>query len=146
MKNLALSFFVILTISACRQSNSTTGAVTTDIAGKTVSVKDAPVIKFEKELYDFGVITEGEKVHYDFKFKNTGKTPLIITDASATCGCTKPEYPTKPVKPGEEGVIKVVFNSLGKAGIQDKVVTLTSNANPTSTNVHIVGEVREKKR
>ena len=144
MKILILSACIALSLSACRQTNST-ATVVTDSTGKVVSIKDAPIIKFEKDLYDFGVITAGETVHYDFKFKNTGKSPLIITNASATCGCTIPEYPTKPIKPGEEGVIKVVFNSLGKVGIQDKVVTITSNANPVTTNVHIVGEVKEKK-
>jgi hypothetical protein len=144
MKHLFLSIFIATALMACNRASSSTDAPVTDSTGKTVAAEDAPIIKFEKDIYDFGVITEGESVHYDFKFKNTGKTPLIITNATATCGCTIPEYPTKPVQPGEEGLIKVVFNSTGKSGIQDKVVTLTSNANPATTNVHVVGEVKTK--
>lgn len=144
MKNLILSLLAALTITSCHQNNPTT-TVVLDSAGKVVSAADAPVIKFEKEIYEFGVITQGDIVKYEFKFKNAGKTALIINDATATCGCTTPEYPTKPIKPGESGVIKVVFNSQGKMGIQDKVVTITSNGNPNIATVHLVGEVKEKK-
>lgn len=144
MNKLILSLFTALSLSACT-NNSATTAVVLDSAGKVVSAVDAPVIKFEEEIYDFGVITEGTSVKYEFKFKNTGKTPLIISNATATCGCTEPEYPTKPIKPGNSGIIKVVFNSQGKVGMQDKVVSIVSNANPQLATVHIVGEVKEKK-
>jgi hypothetical protein len=145
MKNLILSLFTLALFSACNQKQSSSTDTVVDSAGNVVAAADAPIIKFEKELYDFGVITEGESVQYEFKFKNEGKTPLIITDATATCGCTVPEYPTKPIKPGDGGIIKVVFNSQGKVGVQDKVVSITSNANPYLATVHVVGEVKVKK-
>jgi len=144
MKKLILGLGMLASLSACT-NNSAQTAVVLDSTGKTISAVDAPVIKFEKEIYDFGVITEGQSVQYEFKFKNTGKTPLIISNANATCGCTVPEYPTKPIKPGDSGNIKVVFNSQGKVGIQDKVVSIISNANPYLATVHIVGEVKAKK-
>jgi len=141
-----LGLWMLLAITACQRGETSQHSETVlDSTGKPVSLADAPVITFDKDVYDFGVITEGESVTYEFSFKNTGKSPLIISNASATCGCTVPEYPTKPIKPGEEGVIKVVFNSLGKVGLQDKVVTLVSNANPNLSNVHVVGEVKQKK-
>lgn len=144
MKKLILSLCVAaLFLTACNNESST--AVVLDSAGKVVSAVNAPVIKFEEEIYDFGVINEGESVKYEFKFKNTGKTPLIISNAMATCGCTVPEYPNKPIKPGKGGVIKVIFNSQGKVGVQDKVVSIISNANPYLATVHIVGEVKAKK-
>lgn len=140
---------VALTFTACKQSSSdkVEEKLSTVSSGNSVGVliEDAPKFKFEKEIFDFGVIQEGESVKTSFKFKNTGKTPLIITDATATCGCTQPEYPKTPIKPGEEGIITVVFNSLGKVGMQDKVVTITSNANPAAEGLHLVGEVKEKK-
>ncbi|MES2653646.1 MAG: DUF1573 domain-containing protein [Bacteroidota bacterium] len=144
MKKLILILGIAASLTACNSTDSST-AVVLDSTGKVVSAKDAPVIKFEEEIYDFGVITEGESVKYEFKFKNTGKTPLIISNATATCGCTVPEYPTKPIKPGKEGSIKVIFNSQGKVGIQDKVVSIVSNANPYLATVHVVGEVKAKK-
>lgn len=108
-----------------------------------VASPDAPVMSFEQGLHNFGAILQGESVTHEFKFKNTGKTPLIITNATATCGCTVPEIPKAPVKPGDTGVIKVVFNSAGKIGLQDKIVTISSNANPPVSEVHMIGDVKE---
>jgi len=147
MKNLFIIAFAVIAFTACKQKSKLDEkvAAAANTSAAPVAEADAPKVKFEKEIFDFGVITQGEKVQFDFKFKNTGKTPLIITDATATCGCTVPEYPKTPVKPGEEGVIKVVFDSAGKIGMQDKQVTIFSNANPEADKLHLVGEVKEKK-
>ena len=149
MKKIFIIILAAVTFTACNQTasdkiedriaNDTTAAAT------GVLIEDAPKFEFEKDIFDFGVVTEGETVQTSFKFKNTGNTPLIITDATATCGCTVPEYPKTPIKPGEKGEIKVVFNTLGKLGMQDKVVTITSNANPVAQGLHLVGEVKENK-
>jgi hypothetical protein len=82
---------------------------------------------FETQKHDFGTITQGDKVVYDFKFKNTGKSDLVITGAKGSCGCTIPEYPKEPLAPGEDGVIKVSFNSAGKIGENSKSVVLSAN-------------------
>jgi hypothetical protein len=146
MKKLFIIALAVITFIGCRQKSKLDEKVASAAnPSATVSEADAPKVKFEKEIYDFGVITQDEKVEYSFKFKNNGKTPLIITDATATCGCTVPEWPKEPVKPGEEGTIKVVFNSAGKIGMQDKQVTIFSNANPEADKLHLVGEVKEKK-
>lgn len=111
-----------------------------------VSPANAPVMKFENQSHDFGKISQGDVVHYDFKFTNTGKSPLIISNAIATCGCTTPEYPRAPIKPGESGKIKVTFNSAGKSGLQDKQITVTANTNPADNMVHLIGEVTSSKK
>lgn len=135
MKNLFFSLMAAgMLLTACN-SNQTKASNT------SVNTADAPVMKFEKEIHDFGKIKKGDKVTYDFKFTNTGKSPLIITDAIATCGCTKPEWPKTPVKPGEAGTIHVTFDSTGKMGLQDKMITVTANTNPSQTRVHLIGEV-----
>lgn len=147
MKKILIIACAVITLAACNRSKSDTieqKAEATASGTPGVTAEDAPKVKFEEEIFDFKQITQGEKVHYEFKFKNEGKTPLIITNATATCGCTVPEYPSEPVKPGEEGVIKVVFDSHGKMGMQDKVVTVTSNANPEMPKLHLVGEVKAK--
>ena len=131
-------FFGLLAASmliACNQSNK--GAQTA--AGTTVS---GAAIKFAEEKFDFGKIKQGDSVKHDFTFVNTGKAPLIITDAIASCGCTKPEWPKAPVNPGEQGVIKVTFHSAGKSGQQDKMITVTGNTDPAQSMVHLVGEVQ----
>ena len=144
MKKLFLCTIVAgLFITACNQTPANNAAATTADAGNT-SATNAPAMKFEKETHDFGKIKEGEKVTYAFKFTNTGKSPLIIKDAVATCGCTKPEWPTAPIQPGEEGAIKVTFNSAAKMGLQDKQITITANTNPAQNMVHLIGEVTTK--
>ncbi len=147
MKRLFLIAFCVAMLSACQNNTNQDKTATTDSTSNGTPViadADAPKVQVEKAIYEFGEITQGEKVSYEFKFKNVGKTPLIITNATATCGCTVPEYPSQPIKPGEEGSIKVVFDSTGKLGLQDKVVTVTSNANPTFEQLHLVGDVKEK--
>ena len=83
-----------------------------------------PIIKFDFDTFDFGEVTDGEIVEVDYIFKNIGKSNLIIFDASASCGCTVPEYPKdKEIKPGETGVIKARFDSSGQTGKQVKSIT-----------------------
>lgn len=152
MKKLLVITLAAIALSACNQNAADKVEEKTQVAaggGETkapaVLAEDAPKFEFDKEIYDFKVIQEGEKVQTSFKFKNVGKTPLIISDATATCGCTIPEYPKTPIKPGEEGTITVIFNSQGKVGMQDKAVTIVSNANPEAAKLHLVGEVKAKK-
>jgi len=140
MKKLFFSLMAAgMLLSACKQSTGGATAANTT----TGNAADAPVIKFDKDTYDFGKIKTGDKVTHDFQFANAGKTPLIITDAIATCGCTKPEWPHTPIKPGESGNIHVTFNSASKRGLQDKMITITANTNPAQNMVHLIGEVTQ---
>lgn len=102
---------------------------------------DLPEIKFEEETHDFGRITQGEKVTYSFKFKNTGAANLIISSASGSCGCTIPDYPKKPILPGEEANINVVFASEGKSGIVEKSVTIVTNCEPSTRIIYIKANI-----
>jgi hypothetical protein len=102
---------------------------------------NAPEFKFDVDEYNFGTIKQGESVNYKFNFSNTGKDPLIITEAHGSCGCTVPQWPKDPVKKGEKGIIDVTFNSTGKMGMQDKTVTITSNAKEGSKVLHLKGNV-----
>ena len=109
-----------------------------------VGFKDSTSVQMIDSVYNFGKITEGDKVEYNFRFRNTGKNPLIITAATASCGCTVPEKPDEPVKPGETGFLKVVFNSKGKMGDIHKEVDVTSNAYPGFPKLALIGEVLTK--
>ena len=145
MKKIILSIAAIVILAACNNSTKTgTSSGTGDVNSVSNTVTDpenAAAFKFEKESYDFGQITEGEKVSYDFLFTNVGKSPLIITDAQATCGCTVPEYPRTPIAPGEKGKISVVFSSAGKTGMQNKIVSIVANTVPSKTELHLIGDV-----
>jgi len=96
----------------------------------TDTAKGTPVITFDETVHNFGNVTEGEKVEYSFKFTNTGDKDLIITDASSSCGCTVPDWPKEPLKPGKSAYMKVVFNSAGKEGFTEKLITIKANTNP----------------
>lgn len=103
--------------------------------------KKAPAFKFENEVHDFGTITEGEKVSYAFRFTNAGNADLLIRAAQGSCGCTVPEFPKDPVKPGSSGVINVTFDSSGKEGQQMKTVTLISNTIPNTFIISVKANV-----
>jgi hypothetical protein len=100
-----------------------------------------PVIHFDKTVHDFGRVLAGEKISYSFKFRNTGKSDLLITKVSASCGCTVPEWPKTPIAPGEEGYITVTFNTSGRKGLQHKSVTVLANTNPNTTILNIQAEI-----
>ena len=105
-----------------------------------------PVFEFETDNHEFGIITEGEKVSYTFKFKNTGNAPLVISNASASCGCTVPEYTKTPVAPGEEGEVNVTFDSSGKSGMTTKSVTLIANTEPNTKVLKVSADIQSKKQ
>jgi len=101
---------------------------------------NAAEIKFATDTYDYGKIAKGADGNCEFKFTNTGKEPLIISNAKGSCGCTVPNWPKDPIKPGESGVIKVHYDT-NRPGAISKTVTVTSNAKNTSAVLHIKGMV-----
>lgn len=111
----------------------------------TVAAARKPVMDFTDTLHNFGMIHEGEVVSHEFAFTNNGKSPLIISSASGSCGCTVPEYPKDPVLPGQAATLKVTFNSAGKSGHQEKSVTLITNSIRGKQMLYIQAEVEKKK-
>lgn len=102
------------------------------------------VMSFTQEQYDFGTVPEGEVVKRTFKFKNTGKEPLIISDAKGSCGCTVPKWPREPIAPGASSDIVVEFNSDKKTGKRNQQVTITANTTPPQTIIRLTGNVTPK--
>jgi hypothetical protein len=115
--------------------------VTNTASANGTVTSDMPEIQFEEEVFDFGKITQGEVVSHDFKFKNTGKSNLIISGASGSCGCTVPKWPKEPVLPGNEGKLNVVFTSEGKKGIQEKTITIVTNCEPSTRIIRIKADI-----
>jgi Protein of unknown function (DUF1573) len=113
----------------------------TDTKTATPAKTGGAAMKFEHLEYDYGTIKQGDVVEHLFTFTSTGSEPVIISQAQGSCGCTVPEWPKQPLKKGEKGSIKVTFNSAGKMGVQDKTVTLTSNAGETPIVLHIKGTI-----
>jgi hypothetical protein len=131
MKLLAITtFFLTATFSMANAQTVTTGAA----------------ITWEKNTHDFGEITEGEKVEHTFKFTNTGTEPLVITNVQVTCGCTTPKgWPRDPIASGKKAELIVQFNSTGKIGRQNKVVTVISNATGGNSQITFTATVLGKK-
>jgi hypothetical protein len=126
-------FFMFVILFACNNANK--NEITTDIVNNPISDSGKknnklPEFKFETETHDFGTILQGEKVKYNFKFKNVGNADLLISSVSGSCGCTVADYPKMPIKPNQESNILVTFDSDGKHGFQHKTITLVSNTQP----------------
>jgi hypothetical protein len=152
MKALFQSFFLIISISlftvSCKnEAVKDDSSVTTDLIKNpaTASGKgddsNMPQFEFEEMTQDFGTITQGEKIERIFKFKNSGNASMIISSAQGSCGCTIPSFPKKPLAPGEEGSITVVFDSNGKKGKQRNTVTILANTYPATNVISLTGEV-----
>jgi hypothetical protein len=103
---------------------------------------DAPKIEFDKKTFNFGTIEQGESVHHVFSFKNVGKSALIIRKTKASCGCTVVNVKDKIIAPGESSTFKATFNSRGKKGKQNKVITvITNDPENSAVTLKVVGTV-----
>jgi len=100
------------------------------------------VIQFEKLVHDYGTIVKGSDGTCEFVFKNTGKTPLILNNVAASCGCTVPEWTREPVQPGKSGSIIVKYNTAIIAGFT-KSITVVSNAKNSPVILTIKGVVTD---
>lgn len=106
---------------------------------------DKPHGVVEKSTFDFGMVKEdGGPVSHEFTITNDGKGNLVVIDAKADCGCTRPEFPKAPIAPGKSGKIKVTYNPLGRPGSFDKVVTVRTNGSPSKIRLKIRGTVTPK--
>ena len=105
--------------------------------------KNAPVINFEKTTHDYGTVVKGGDGFCEFKFKNTGIEPLILSNVTSSCGCTVPEWPREPILKGKSNTIKVKYDT-NRVGPINKTVTVTSNATNGSIQLRIIGTVVEK--
>ena len=132
-KILFLLFIGILSFSANAQSEED---IKKDYTG--------PVFEFENEVIDYGDIAANSDGNRVFKFKNVGKSPLIISSVKGSCGCTVPTKPEEPILPGESGEIKVKY-ATNRIGPFSKTVTITSNAYEPTKVVKVKGRVLENK-
>lgn len=151
---LRISFFVVLVfalvaLSSCKSTtkDGEGSILPSDLVNNPGSsgADNARMAKitFIKEEHDFGIIKDGEKVFWNFRFTNTGNAPLILNRVKADCGCTVPDYPKTPIAPGEEGKIKVTFDTKGRPGRNVKKVTVLSNSE-RPTNVLTITAIVEK--
>lgn len=142
MKKWLVAFCILGILSSCDiRNNHKYGGIQPQPAQK---FSDSTKVQMIDSAYDFGKVTDGEKVTYNYRFKNIGTKPLVISSAMASCGCTVPENPEEPIKPGQTGYIKVVFNSEGREGPAHKTITVVSNAYPAFPVLELTGQVVSK--
>lgn len=127
-----LFFLMIVLASVATQS----------FAQAPVATGDLAVANFDAQNFDFGKIKQGSPVTHEFKFTNTGKVPMIITNVQASCGCTTPDWSKEPIAPGSKGFIKATYNA-ASAGAFNKAVTVTANIPNGSVQLFIKGEVQQ---
>lgn len=136
-----MRFFVL--VSVCLLSCDAYAQVSETQESKVV---DGPVIAWESSSFDFGDIGRGEVVEHTFTFTNTGNSSLIITNVLVTCGCTTPKgWPREPVAAGASKEIVVAFDSTGKFGRQNKVITIVSNAVNKERQILFTANIIDKK-
>jgi len=142
---LAVAALVLST--SCKKENASEKIDPTNVE-KTVVENNAngklPVVEFDKMEHDFGAISDEKKVETVFTIKNTGEADLIIINAQGSCGCTVPDYPKEPLKPGTSAPMKVTFDPHGKSGNVEKTVTLTTNSKEGSEKVTIKASITPK--
>lgn len=136
MKKISL-FALVLSISFLSMAQE---------AEKTEAPQPGPYISFVEKSHDFGDIEQGDIVEYTFEFENSGDAPLVLSNVQTTCGCTTPYWPRDPIAPGEKSKIQAKFNSRGKMGRQNKVITITSNAVNKQERVSIISNVLPKSK
>ena len=132
MRNVLIILTLINFIS-CRQSDK--------VITNSLIESGAYITVIGNETIDFGEVIEGEKVDIEFKLKNTGIGDLIISKATASCGCTELQYPKNIIKEGGVDVLNVTFDSKGRLGKQTKKITIVSNATPNLKILTIKGTV-----
>jgi len=124
---LALAFFI-----SCGDSDADSAA-SVSTAGHVSA--GATTIQWIDSARNYGRINEGQKLAVSFRFRNSGNKPLVIQDVRPTCGCTVADFPKEPIAPGQEGEITGEFDSNGREGLQQKHITVRSNANPPEQDV-----------
>ena len=132
---LIIIFGLLLTYPVLAQSEEINPIAMGLVLQNKDSIITGPFIKFEEKSHDFGDIIQGDKVNYSFIFKNTGTAPLILTNVLTTCGCTAPNWPREPIPPGGDNKMEVTFDSKGKSGRQNKVITILSNGPQQRVNI-----------
>lgn len=129
------------TTSETTTTSTTTNGVT-ETTTETSTQTGFPKIGFDKTTHDFGELKKGAKGEVEFEIKNEGTVDLVVIDAKASCGCTVPEAPKEPIKPGQSAKLKVVF-SANSPGLQSKNVTLTTNTEAGSEVLTVKANVVE---
>jgi len=135
--SFAIFSLFLLSLTGCKEAGS---AEKHDSATAAVD-SSAAVIYFTKYEHEFGRVKEDEKIGCIFTFENRGSSPLVISNAVTSCGCTVPKYDRNPIPAGGSGKLEVVFNTSGYKGVQTKTISVHSNATVPVVILKITAEI-----
>lgn len=147
MQKISFILIIVFGITILGCNNDTNKKLDADIVSNSKSatgemkVYEAPKMTFKKIEHDFGKVIQGEYVRYSYKYTNTGKSDLLISKVSTSCGCTVPTYSKSPIAPGESSLIEVIFDTRGRKGIQNKTITVLANTLPNKTVLRLKANV-----
>ena len=142
--------FFVLSLGSCQLTDHTEGEneitaaeLNVPASGyQDIDTATLPRFAFDSTSLDFGRISQGSKIERSYRFTNVGGGDLVITDVRASCGCTvAKDWPKQPVHPGERGTITVTYDSDGRSGRQEKVITVVANTRKASTPLFLHGDV-----
>ncbi len=142
---LFLAAVAAMTFTSCKEdaSNKVKAENVEEAAERDAQAVYYPEMKFDETEFDFGTIEQGTPQEHTFTFTNTGKAPLVITNASSSCGCTVPTYTKEAVAPGEKGELLVKFNGSGQNQVT-KTVTVSANTEAGKEQIKIKAFVNPK--
>lgn len=142
---LLLAVVAGLTFTSCKENaaDKVKAENVEKAADRDAQAAAFPKLSFEEEEHDFGTIDQGTNVEHTFTFTNTGNAPLVITNATSSCGCTVPTFTKEPIAPGETGEMLVKFNGSGQNQVT-KTVNITANTESGKEQIKIKAFVNPK--
>ena len=138
MRKIKILSLALLALSTSYCGSGTGGNSTRSSSDTSSGVSE---IVFREYEHDFGKVAEGEKISYTFTFDNKGTSDIVISSATTSCGCTVPKFDKKPIPPGANGNLEVVFDTSGRNGMQTKIITVKSNALTPVVLLKITAEI-----
>jgi len=137
MKNLLLVTAIIIGLASCHSSDQQPGQLSDEQRRNALkdSANYTTIEWLDSTTREMGTAKEGTELEITYHFRNSGNHNLILSNVSAQCGCTTPNWPKKPIPPGEKDVIKAVFNSSNKVGPNHKEIYVLANTQPQSTTL-----------
>lgn len=152
MKKILIAFIGGTLLYSCANNDANSAQAAREDSIKHARILDAAhdtanftAIQWLDSVHqDLGKVQQGQVLEVSWRFKNTGDKPLIISNVSASCGCTVAEKPEEPILPGNEGLIKAKFDSKDREGTQRKdVYVLANTANSTNHQLSFAVEVNK---
>ena len=119
------SYFILIFIvfSVFTKSNA-------QVADNSFRPYEGDFLRFHNDFFDLGELQYGDIIDFEIEFTNISDTTVYI-DFISTCDCTEIDFPISGIRPAENGVLNVVFNSTrGEASETSDIDVFIKNRDP----------------